>query len=104
MRRLFLWLLVLFLPLIGLADGLWLMPSDGTRWKVMFEGLDVVRGLGFADKRKIMLLAEKSGKIPAGVPRSGYDDVFSELSSALIVRQVSNCSVRTCRKECCKMH
>ncbi|HQR08115.1 MAG TPA: hypothetical protein PLN21_14905 [Gemmatales bacterium] len=62
MRRFFLWLLVLALPLVGLIDSLWFAPSVNTRWKVIFEDSDVVRGLGFADNGKIMLFAEKTVK------------------------------------------
>ena len=52
------WLLVPVFPLLGLLLGVWLIPERKSRWEANFKDNIAVKGLGFVDEGKILLLIE----------------------------------------------
>lgn len=52
------WLLVSIFPFFGLLLGVWLMPERKPRWEASFKDNIAVKGLGFVDEGKTLLLVE----------------------------------------------
>lgn len=58
------WLLVPLFPIAGLILGIWLMPERKSRWEVNFQDTVAVKGLGFVDEGKTLLLIETKVELP----------------------------------------
>lgn len=58
------WLLVPLFPIAGLILGIWLMPERKPRWEVNFQDTVAVKGLGFVDEGKTLLLIETKVELP----------------------------------------
>ena len=58
------WLLVPLFPIAGLLIGIWLMPERKPRWQVNFQDNIAVKGLGFVDEGKTLLLIETKVELP----------------------------------------